>query len=83
MGDTRRLIIVVSESYLSDWKMVSNKRAGVDDHVSLDHSRDVPMFADGTLEIKLIGSGRVLRTLKTRITWPYQHSLEFAGMEEL
>jgi len=80
-GDTRRLIIAVGESFSYGWKMVSNKRADANDHVSLDYTRDVPLLAEGTLEIKLVGSGRVLRTFKTRITWPYQHSLEFAGME--
>lgn len=82
VGDTRRLILAVSESFLYGWKMVSNKRTAADDPFSLDHTRDFPLFANGTLEVKLIGSGSVLRTLKIGVTWPHQRSLEFSDMEE-
>ncbi len=81
-GDTRRLIIAVSKSLFYDWQMVSNKRTGPDDHISLDHSRDVPLSAEGILEVKLISSGQVLRTLRTNISWPWQRFLQFAGLEQ-
>lgn len=84
VGDTRQLLLAVSQSYTSDWKMIANRRTSERDAVSMDYTRDFPLFAEGTLEVNLlhIKSGAIIRTWETRVQWPKDYSLSFTGMKE-
>jgi hypothetical protein len=84
VGDTRQLLLAVSQSYTSDWKMIANRRTSEGDAVSMDYTRDFPLFAEGTLEVNLlyVKSGAIIRTWETRVQWPKDYSLSFTGMKE-
>lgn len=84
VGDTRHLLLAVSQSYISDWKMIANRRASEGDAVSMDCTRDFPLFAEGTLEVNLlhVKSGAIIRTWETSVKWPNNDSLSFTGMKE-
>ena len=84
VGDTRQLLLAVSQSYTSDWKMIANRRTSEGDAVSMDYTRDFPSFAEGTLEVNLlhVNSGTIIRTWETRVQWPKDYSLSFTGMKE-
>jgi len=82
VGDTRRLILAVGVDWIHDWRMVTNKRTGPCDAVMLDYSRSFPMWAKGTIEASVIGSGRILRRLKVRVQWEHNHSLWMQPIEE-
>jgi hypothetical protein len=84
VGDTRHLLLAVSQSYISDWKMIANRRASEGDAVSMDYTRDFPLLAEGTLEVNLlhVKSGAIIRTWETRVQWPKDYSLSFTGMKE-
>jgi hypothetical protein len=84
VGDTRHLLLGVSQSYISDWKMIANRRTSEGDAVSMDYTRDFPLFAEGTLEVNLlhVKSGAIIRTWETRVQWPKDNSLGFTGMKE-
>jgi hypothetical protein len=84
VGDTRHLLIAVSTSYTSDWKMVSNRRTSEAHAISTDYTRDFPLFSEGTLEINLIGvqSGSIIRTWKARISWPHGYALGITQVEQ-
>lgn len=84
VGDTRQLLLAVSESYTSGWRMVANRRTLEGDAVSMDYTRDFPLFSEGSLEIDLINLrfGIIVRTWETRVKWPKDDSLSFTGMKE-
>src|SRR5258708_10078206 len=84
VGDQRSLILAVSDSYIYDWKMIANRRTSENDMVALDYSRDMPMQAEGSLEINLVAyeSGNILQTYTMKMRWPWQSSLDFYGMNE-
>jgi hypothetical protein len=82
VGDTRRLILAVSEHWIRDWRMVTNKRNGPTDAVMLDYSRGFPLLAKGTLEVSIINSSRVLRTLKASVRWRRDENLMLVPVEE-
>jgi pyrimidine deaminase RibD-like protein len=82
VGDTRRLILAVSENWIQDWRMVTNKRTGPTDAPMLDYSRGFPLLAKGSLEARIVGSGRVLRKLKARVDWKHNENLMLVPMEE-
>lgn len=84
VGDTRQLLLAVSQSYTSDWKMIANRRTSEGDAVSMDYTRDFPLFAEGTLELNLlhVKTGAIIRTWETRVKWPKDNSLSFTGMKE-
>lgn len=82
VGDTRRLILAVSDNWIQDWRMVTNKRTGPTDALMLDYSRDFPLLAKGNLEVSIVGSGRVLRKLKARVEWKHNENLMLVPMEE-
>jgi hypothetical protein len=81
-GDTRRLILAVGENWSEDWRMVTNKRSGPTDAAMLDYSRGFPLLAKGTLEVSIVGSGRVLRKLKASVSWKRDENLMLVPMEE-
>jgi hypothetical protein len=84
VGDTRQLLLAVSQSYISDWKMIANRRTSEGEAVSMDYTRDFPLFAEGTLKVNLlhVKSGAIIRTWETSVKWPKDHSLSFTGMKE-
>ncbi|MGB7599128.1 MAG: deaminase [Candidatus Sulfotelmatobacter sp.] len=82
VGDARRLILAVSENWIQDWRMVTNKRTGPTDAPMLDYSRGFPLLATGSLEASIVGSGRVLRKLKARVDWKHNENLMLVPMEE-
>lgn len=84
VGDQRSLILTVSDSFIYDWKMIANRRTTANDAVALDYSRDMPMQAEGSLEIDLVACelGKILQRYTMKIRWPWQSSLDFYGMKE-
>jgi len=84
VGDQKNLILAVSDSYIYDWKMIANRRASATAPVALDYSRDVPMYAEGSLGIDLIAteSGNILKTYSMKIRWLPMFPLDFYGMQE-
>lgn len=82
VGDTRWLILAVSENWSQDWRMVTNKRTGPTDAPMLDYSRGFPLSAKGSLEVSIIAAGRVLRKLKARVDWKQNENLMLVPIEE-
>jgi len=82
VGDTRRLILAVSENWIQDWRMVTNKRTGPSDAPMLDYSRGFPLLAKGSLEASIVGFGRILRKLRARVDWKHNENLMLVPMEE-
>jgi hypothetical protein len=82
VGDTRRLILAVSENWSQDWRMVTNKRTGPTDAPMLDYSRGFPLLAKGSLEVSIVGTGRVLRKLKACVEWKRDENLMLVPTKE-